>query len=198
MVTYEELLQAQYIKKLEKLEKEKYVLFHFQNYTLDLASAVQFIAAGNAKYAAIAGYYGMLNCTLWYHRNWKFLGHKKYFIFSCFAKYFNLKISEEQVGVHTNCLIVLQKFVKDERLKDKIMALLEEAKKEFISFTTLKTNKEETLPFLLQQSADKRKKYTYYSTEKSLPDAPHQLQEAKSFIENTVKPYISIMEKLQC
>src|SRR3989344_1125264 len=84
MVTYEELLQAQYIKKLEKLEKEKYVLFHHQNYTLDLASAVQFIEAGNAKYAAIAGYYGMLNCTLWY-----------------FAKYFNLKISEEQIGVHT-------------------------------------------------------------------------------------------------
>jgi len=181
MVTYEELLQAQYIKKLEKLEKEKYVLFHHQNYTLDLASAVQFIEAGNAKYAAIAGYYGMLNCTLWY-----------------FAKYFNLKISEEQIGVHTNCLIVLQKFVKDERLKDKIMALLEEAKKEFLSFTTLKKDKEDTIPFLLQQGANKRKKYTYYSTEKNLPDNSQQLQEAKNFVENIVKPYISIMEKLQC
>src|SRR3989344_8562753 len=151
MVTYEELLQAQYIKKLEKLEKEKYVLFHHQNYTLDLASAVQFIEAGNAKYAAIAGYYGMLNCTLWY-----------------FAKYFNLKISEEQIGVHTNCLIVLQKFVKDEKLKAKIMVLLEEAKKEFLSFTTLKKEKEDTLHLLLRQGAEKRKKYTYYSTEKSL------------------------------
>lgn len=181
MVTYEELLQAQYVKKLEKLEKEKYVLFHFQNYTLDLASAIQFIEAGNAKYAAIAGYYGMLNCTLWY-----------------FAKYFNLKISEEQVGVHTNCLIVLQKFVKDERLKEKIITLLEEAKQEFLSFTTLKKGKEDTLPLLLQQGADKRKKYTYYSTENNLPGTSQQLQEAKSFIENIVKPYISIMEKLPC
>jgi len=181
MVTYEELLQAQYIKKLEKLEKEKYVLFHHQNYTLDLASAVQFIAAGNAKYAAIAGYYGMLNCTWWY-----------------FARYFNLKISEEQVGVHTNCLIVLQKFVKDERLKEKIIILLEEAKKEYPSFTTLKIGKEQTLPLMLQQGAEKRRKYTYYSTQKNLPDTSQQLQEAKNFIENTVKPYISIMEKLQC
>ena len=181
MVTYEELLQAQYIKKLEKLEKEKYVLFHHQNYTLDLASAVQFIEAGNAKYAAIAGYYGMLNCTLWY-----------------FAKYFNLKISEEQVGVHTNCLIVLQKFVKDGGLKEKIIILLEEAKKEYLSFTTLKTRKEQTLPLMLQQGAEKRRKYTYYSTQKNLPDTSQQLQEAKNFIENTVKPYISIMEKLQC
>lgn len=181
MVTYEELLQAQYVKKLERLEKEKYVLFHLQNYALDLASAIQFIEAGNAKYAAIAGYYAMLNCTLWY-----------------FAKYFNLKISEEQVGVHTNCLIVLQKFVKDERLKLKIITLLEEAKKEFLSFTILKTSKENTLPLLLQQGADKRKKYTYYSTEKSLPDTSQQLQEAKNFIETIVKPYISIMEKLPC
>ena len=198
MVTYEELLQAQYIKKLEKLEKEKYVLFHHQNYTLDLASAIQFIEAGNAKYAAIAGYYGMLNCTLWYHRNWKFLGHKKFLIFSCFAKYFNLKISKEQVGVHTNCLIVLHKFVKDQRLKEKIIILLEEAKKEYLSFTILKTGKEQTLPLLLHQGADKRRKYTYYSTEKSFPDTSQQLQEARNFVENIVKPYISIMEKLQC
>ena len=181
MVTYEELLQAQYIKKLEKLEKEKYVSFHHQNYTLDLASAIQFIAAGNAKYAAIAGYYGMLNCTLWY-----------------FAKYLNLKISEEQVGVHTNCLIVLQKFVKDGGLKEKIIILLEEAKKEYLSFTILKTGKEQTLPLLLHQGADKRRKYTYYSTEKSFPDTSQQLQEARNFVENIVKPYISIMEKLQC
>lgn len=181
MVTYEDLLQAQYIKKLEKIEKEKYVTFHFQNYILDLASATQFLESRNAKYTAIAGYYAMLNCTLWY-----------------FAKYFNLKISEEQVGVHTNCLIVLQKFVKDENLQEKIIVLLEEAKKEFLLFTTLKKRKEETLPLLLQQGAEKRKKYTYYSTEKSLPESSAQLQEARNFIENIVKPYLSIMEKLQC
>lgn len=181
MVTYEELLQAQYVKKLEAVEKEKYVSFHLQNYILDLASAIQFSQAGNAKYAAIAGYYGMLNCTLWY-----------------FAKYFNLKISEEQVGVHTNCLIVLQKFVKDKQLQEKIIALLEEAKKEFLSFTVLKKNKEDTLPLLLKQGSEKRKKYTYYSTEKNPPNTSQQLQEAILFIENTVKPYISIMEKLLC
>lgn len=181
MVTYEELLQAQYVKRLEKTEKEKYVLFHTQNYALDLASALQFLELKNPKYAVIAGYYAMLNCTLWY-----------------FAKYFNLKLSGEEVGVHKNCLIVLQKFVKDEQLKKKILHLLEEAKKEFFSFTTLKKGAEETLPLLLQLGAEKRKKYTYYSTEKTLPDDSHQLQEAKNFLEFTVKPYLSIMEKLQC
>ena len=88
--------------------------------------------------------------------------------------------------------------MKDEKLKEKIITLLEEAKKEFLSFTTLKTKKEETLPLLLQQGADKRKKYTYYSIEKNLPDTSQQLQEAQNFIENIVKPYISILEKLQC
>ncbi len=181
MVTYEELLTAQYVKKLEKIEKEKYVLFHVRNYQFDIESAQSFVQAGNAKYAAIAGYYAMLNCTLWY-----------------FAKYFSLKISEEDVGVHKNCLIILQHFVKDIVLKNQIISLLEEAKKEFLSFTILKRDKENTLPLMLQQGADKRKKYTYYSSERNLPENSQQLQEAKQFIENTVKPYLSILEKLSC
>jgi len=181
MATYQELLIAQYVKKLEKIEKEKYVLFHFQNYQLDAESAQSFVQIGNAKYAAIAGYYAMLNCTLWY-----------------FAKYFSLKISEEEVGVHTNCLIILQHFVKDTVLKNRITTLLEEAKLEYLSFTILKKEKENTLPLLLQQGADKRKKYTYYSSGKTLPDNTQQLQEATQFIENTVKPYLSILEKLTC
>lgn len=181
MVTYEELPQAQYVTKLAKTEKDKYVEFQVQNYELDLASAVEFLHSGNTKYAVIAGYYAMLNCTLWY-----------------FAKYFNLKISEEDVGVHTNCLIILRSFVKDEQLRSKIITLLEEAKKEFISFTTLYKNKEETLPLLLLQGSEKRKKYTYYSRERSLPKNVEPVQEAQNFIENTVRPYLSILEKLQC
>lgn len=179
MVTYEELLQKQIIKKIETLEKEKYVSFHLHNYQLDFESALKFLELGNSKYSVIAGYYAVLNITLWY-----------------FAKYFNLKISEEDTGVHTNCLIVLEKFVKEDKLKQKIIQLLEEAKKEFISFTVLKKRSEETLPLILRQSAEKRKRYTYYSSERNLPQAADQLNEAKSFLENTVKPYIAILERL--
>ena len=51
---------------------------------------------------------------------------------------------------------------------------------------------------MLKQSADKRKKYTYYSSERDLPKDDQQLNEAKNFWENVAKPYISIMEKLKC
>ncbi len=181
MVTYEELLQRQIIKKIETVEKEKYVLFHKQNYEIDIQSAKQFLALGNSKYSVIAGYYAILNVTLWY-----------------FAKYFNLKISEEDTGVHTNCLIVLEKFVKEEPLKQKIIALLEEAQKEFISFTVLKKSKEDTLPLMLRAGAEKRKRYTYYSSERNLPQDADQILEAKNFLENIVKPYLSILENLKC
>ncbi|MBI2152031.1 hypothetical protein HYU21_04855 [Candidatus Woesearchaeota archaeon] len=181
MVTYQELLQRQIIKKIETTEKEKYVSFHFDNYKFDLDSATNFLAANNTKYSVIAGYYAVLNVTLWY-----------------FVKFFNLKISEEDTGVHTNCLIVLEKFIQEKKLKLEIVNLLNLAKKEFVSFTILKQKSEETLPLMLKQSADKRKRYTYYSTERRLPNASEQTEEAKNFLENVVKPYIFIMEKLKC
>jgi len=181
MVTYEDLLQRQIIKKIETVEKERYISYHQSNYTLDLESAVKFLDIQNAKYAVIAGYYSVLNSTLWY-----------------FAKYFNLKISEEDTGVHTNCLIVLEKFIKEERLKKKIIELLQEARKEFASFVVIKKRSEETLPLVLKQSSEKRKRYTYYSAERNLPKINDPLNEARTFIDYTVKPYISIMEKLKC
>lgn len=181
MVTYEELLQKQLIKKIEKVEKEKYVSFHRINYKIDLSSAESFLQVNNPKYIVIAGYYAVLNVTLWN-----------------LAKHFNLKISEKDIGVHTNCLIVLEKYIKDKKLKKQIINLLEEAKKEFNSFTILKNRSEETLPIMLKQSADKRKRYTYYSSERDLPKEKDSLNEAKNFLENIVKPYISIMEKLKC
>ena len=95
MVTYEDLLQQQLIKKLEKIEKEKYVSFHLDNYKLDLDGSAKFLELKNPKYSVVAGYYTVLNITLWY-----------------FAKYFNLKISEKDTGVHKNCQIILDKFVK--------------------------------------------------------------------------------------
>ena len=180
MVTYEELLERQFITKIAAVEKEKYVSFHTANYLLDFSSATQFLGLHNAKYTVIAGYYAILNITLW-----------------CFALHFNLKISEEGSGVHTHCLIVLEKLVKDKSLQQKIVALLEEAKKEFVSFTVLKKHQEETLPLLLRLGADKRKRYTYYSLNRDLPEGPDQLLEARNFLESVVKPYISIMENLK-
>jgi hypothetical protein len=181
MVTYKDLLERQLIKKLEKVEKEKYVSFHLDNYKIDLDSAESFLNMGNSKYVVIAGYYAVLNVTLWN-----------------LAKYFNLKISEKDIGVHTNCLIVLEEYVKDKNLKEQIINLLKEAKEEFNFFTILKKNSEQTLPIMLKQSADKRKRYTYYSSERNLPKENDRLNEAKNFIERVVRPYVSIMEKLRC
>ncbi len=181
MVTYEELLQRQLIRMIGTVEKERYTSFHSNDYQGDLQSATNFLEMNNFRYTIIAGYYAVLNCTLWY-----------------FAKFFNLKISEEDTGVHTNCLIVLEKFVKEEKLKRRITELLNEAKKEFIAFTFLNKKSEETLPLMFKQSTEKRKRYTYYSSERYLPPKNNQLQEAKFFLESVVKLYISIMEKLKC
>lgn len=180
MVTLQELFERQLIKKLEKVEKEKYVSFHLDNYKIDLRSAEDFLKQKNSKYTVIAGYYAVLNVTLWN-----------------FAKYFNLKISEKDIGVHKNCHIVLEEYIKDNKLKSKIIDLLEQAKEEFNSFTILKKKKEETLPVLLKQSADKRKRYTYYSQERDLIKKDDGFNEAKNFLNNVVKPYVSIMEKLK-
>lgn len=181
MVTYADLLHRQIIKKLEKVEKEKYVSFHLNNYKTDLGSAQNFLKQENSKYAVIAGYYAVLNVTLWN-----------------FAKYYNLKISEKNTGVHKNCLIVLEEYVKDKKLKEQILKLLKEAQKEFSSFTILKKKTEETLPVVLKQSADKRKRYTYYSQNRNLPKGDDLLNEAKNFLINVGEPYVSIMEKLKC
>ena len=83
-------------------------------------------------------------------------------------------------------------------LKQKIITLLTKARTEFVSFTSLKQNPEQTLPILLKQSSDKRKRYTYYSSERSLPQQTDQLKEAQLFIETVVKPYIYILEHLPC
>jgi hypothetical protein len=181
MVNYKDLLDRQLIKKIETIEKDKYVSFHFDNYKIDLESAEDFLKSENSKYAVIAGYYSVLNVTLWN-----------------LAKYFNLKISEKDTGVHTNCLIVLEEYIKNKKIKDQIVKLLNEAKEEFNHFTVLRKNSEYTLPTMLKQSSDKRKRYTYYSIERDLPRYNDRLNEAKNFIENIVKPYVSIMEKLRC
>ena len=51
---------------------------------------------------------------------------------------------------------------------------------------------------MLKHSADKRKKYTYYSEERNQPKEKDKINEAKNFLENVFKPYISIMERLRC
>lgn len=181
MVTYQDLVDRQLIKRLEKVEKEKYVSFHLNNYKIDLESAENFLELGNSKYAVIAGYYAVLNVTLWN-----------------LAKYYNLKISEKDTGVHTNCLVVLEEHVTDKKVKERIIMLLQEARKEFYNFTILKKYPEQTLPVMLKQSADKRKRYTYYSSDRSVPKNDDMFHEAKNFIEQVVRPYISIMERLQC
>ena len=180
MVTYKELLDQKIITRIEKVEKEMYVSFHQQNYKIDLESAINFLDLGNSKYAVIAGYYAVLNSTLWN-----------------LAKFFNLKISEKDFGVHTNCLIVLEEFVKDKELKKKILELLDLAKQEYTSFTTIKKDKEKTLPLMFKNSSEKRKRYTYYSLDRKLPGKDDMLNESKLFIENVVKPYILIMENLK-
>lgn len=180
MVTYKELLERQLIKKLEILEKDKYVSFHLENYKIDLESADSFLKIKNSKYTVIAGYYCVLNVTLWN-----------------LAKYFNLKISERDTGVHTNCLVALDEFVNDKKLKERIIKLLNEAKEEFSYFTILRRNSEQTLPTILKQSSEKRKRYTYYSSERDLPGIDDRFSEARNFINNVVKPYVSIMEKLK-
>ena len=179
MVTYQDLLQNQSIKKIEKVEKEQYVFFHYENYKIDINSAKQFLEQKNSKYAVIASYYAVLNITLWN-----------------LAKHFNLKISQKDTGVHTNCLIVLDELVKDKKVKNKILKLLKEAKEEFKSFTILKKQTEKTLPVMLKHSSNKRKKYTYYS-EENTKEKLNNINEAENFLENTVMPYISIMEKLK-
>lgn len=158
--------------ELPATEKQNYILFHRNSFQEDLKHAEKNILEF-PKWSIISGYYCMHNIT-------------KMFL----AEKFNIKISSP--NIHIKTVEALEYFIKDEKLKSKLIELLKGAKDVYYSAERLK---EKTLPTLLKRGKQERGKAQYYSedyTEKTIINP----QKASYFLETIVIPYLKLIEGL--
>lgn len=157
---------------LPATEKENYLAFHRNASEEDLKHAEKNIL-DFPRWSIISGYYCMHNLT-------------KLFI----AERFNAKISSPEI--HAKTIEALEHFIQDDKLKEKLLMLLKEAKDIYYSTERLK---EKTLPVLLKRGKQERGKAQYYSedyTEKSKVNS----QKAAYFLDKIVKPYVGLVKGL--
>lgn len=158
--------------ELPATEKQNYILFHKNSFQEDLKHAEKNVL-DFPKWSIISGYYCMHNIT-------------KLFL----AEKFNIKISSPEI--HAKTINALEHFIKDDKLKSKLIELLKEAKDVYYSTERLK---EKTLPALLKRGKQERGKAQYYSedyTEKTKINPP----KASYFLETIVAPYLKLIEGL--
>jgi ribonucleotide reductase alpha subunit len=151
----------------EKERKQIYLDWHEEACKEDLKTA-DFLKGESHRWAVTAAYYAMLNIT------------KRYL-----AKHHNLSINDRS---HTAARIALAKVLEEKPEKERALALLKAAEQEFESFNP----KGKTLPSMLSAGQHKREKASYYSH----PPPLHHATDLDSFLKSTVKPFISIMERL--
>ena len=166
---YEEYVKAGLITELSKVEKRKYESYHKDNYNEDYNLCVK-ITSQSSKWSIIIGYYAMHNQT------------------KLFLAKFGLKISDK--AAHTATLIALRKIIQDDKIKKKVIELLEKAQQTYDVLNT--PFKEKVIGNLLSKSLEERKKAQYYSQDTN----KIALLNAMSFQENILKPYIEIINKL--
>jgi hypothetical protein len=157
---------------LPATEKENYLAFHRNASEEDLKHAEKNIL-DFPRWSIISGYYCMHNMT-------------KLFL----AERFNIKISSPDI--HAKTIDALEHFIKDDRLKEKLLELLKEAKDIYYSAERLK---ERTLPVLLKRGKHERGKAQYYS-EDYTEKARVNLQKAAYFLDTIVKPYVGLVKGL--
>lgn len=157
---------------LPATEKENYLAFHRTVSKEDLKHAENNIL-DFPRWSIISGYYCMHNLT-------------KLFI----AERFNTKISSPDI--HAKTIEALEYFIRDDKLKEKLLVLLKEAKDIYYSTERFK---EKTLPVLLKRGKQERGKAQYYSedyTEKSKANS----QKAAYFLDKNVRPYVELIKGL--
>ncbi|MFH1212250.1 MAG: hypothetical protein V1659_04985 [Candidatus Woesearchaeota archaeon] len=158
---------------LPATEKDNYTEFHNTAFEEDMRHAEKNIL-DFPRWSIISGYYSMHNLT-------------KFFL----AQEFNIKISSPEI--HSKTIFALEYFIRDEKLKIRLIELLKEAKNIYYSAERLK---EKTLPVLLKRGKQERGKAQYYSEDYSKQEKTSP-RKASYFLENIVKPYVHILTELK-
>lgn len=156
---------------LTKEETARWLKFHEEAYKEDQLMADK-VLTDSPRWSVIMAYYSMHNLTKLY-----------------LAKVHNLKISGEDV--HAKTLYFLSKYAKKDAAK--IIPLLNDAKKEYDAITSSSIW---IIPRLLQKGRDERAKTQYYDVSKADKSKMEMMQTAQYFIDNFMKPYNDIMERL--
>ena len=106
------------------------------------------------------------------------------------AKRFNIKIVSP--NIHAKTILAVEEIITDQKLKTKLIELLQEAKATYYNIERLK---EKSLPLLLKKGKQERGKAQYY-TQDYTDKKDINAQKAVYFIEEIVKPYITLMQGL--
>lgn len=159
-------------QNLPATERDNYLQFHRDAYKEDLRHAEE-VLLKFPRWSIISGYYAMHDLT-------------KYFL----ALKLNIKVSSPDI--HHKTIEALDYFIKDQKLKERLLSLLKEAKNAYFNLERLR---EKVMPLLLKQAKKERGKSQYY-TEDYTAERKVNAQRAAYFLDNFVKPYVKLMEGL--
>lgn len=173
---FEDFKEQGIISNLQFLEEENYLNFYEIIYKEDLEVAKKMLFF-SPRWAFVAGYYAMHNITKLY-----------------LGKIHKLKISGQ--FIHEAVIESLRTVLKDEEQKKKALELLEEAKKTYQVFDSW--SKEAVIPFILRKSKEQRGQVQYYSKNFQEVIEPEYQQNAISFLNNVVHPFLELMGRMLC
>lgn len=159
-------------KHLPITERENYISFHETSYKDDLKHAED-NAIKHPRWAVISGYYAMHDIT-------------KLFL----AKKFAVKITGPEI--HESAIVELKERIHDGKTREKLLKLLASAKDMYFNVERLKEN---TLPEMLRQGRQERRKSQYYR-EDYTKEKKTTIETSSYFLDNIAKPFIKIMEAL--
>jgi len=157
---------------LPATEQKNYIQFHEQAYEEDLKHA-EHNSLKFPRWSIISGYYAMHDIT-------------KLFL----AKKFNIKIVSPDI--HAKTILAVEEVITNLELKTTLIGLLQEAKATYYNIERLK---EKSLPLLLKKGKQERGKAQYY-TQDYHDKNDINAQKAVYFIEEIVKPYITLIRGL--
>lgn len=106
------------------------------------------------------------------------------------AKKFNIKIVSPDI--HAKTILAVEEVITNPELKTTLIGLLQEAKATYYNIERLK---EKSLPLLLKKGKQERGKAQYYTQEYNDKNNINA-QKAIYFIEEIVKPYITLIRGL--
>ena len=157
--------------KLTTEESARWIEFHEKAYKEDSIMADK-ILADSPRWSIIMAYYAMHNLSKLY-----------------LAKIHNIKVSGEDV--HAKTLFFISKYIQAD--SKKVIPLLEKAKEEYEAITNSSVW---IIPRLLSKGRDERTKTQYYDFSKAGKSKIELIQSAQYFIDNFMKPYITILRGL--
>lgn len=157
--------------KLTSVDRSRWIQFHDAAYKEDQKMSEELLIK-SPRWSVITAYYAMHDISKLY-----------------LAKIHDIKVVGKDV--HEQTIHFISKYMEKER--EKVVQLLEDAKKKFDAITRSSVG---IIPSLLRMGKKERGKTQYYDEKKASQTTGQQLQAATYFKDNFMKPYIEIMEKM--